>query len=294
MKTTFTFRLPLALVLVLVGTLATLAQTQLAHRFGSAQPLRREVRAYVEATVLPVLRQQRQKLETQLAPADQAQLVTYRAQLKELKAQGQALRQSLALATSGTHPTLTEAQKQQVHALRLQGKTIMLSVAQLALKYDTNIQKLSQEIALQKEQWAVDIKAIVTKNATPEQQQKFARWQGDAGQHNSLRKLFRPAAFLLLDPNGPAKTAASPAGTSLYPNPAVAITQLQVEVKEAGPVAVDLLDASGTKLRTLLPEVQQDKGTYTRALDLSELPKGTYFYKITTKSGTETKRFVKE
>lgn len=294
MKTTFAPRFALVLLLVLAGALATFAHARLGHRFGPAHPLRREVRAYLEANVLPVLRQQRQKLETQLAPADQAQIVAYRTQLKELKSQGKALRQSLVLATPGARPALTEAQKQQVHALRLQGKTIMLSVAQLALKYDANIQKLAQEIAPQKEQWATDIKAITAKNATPEQPEKLARWQGFAARYTGLHKLFRPAAFLLLDPNGPAESTASPGGTSLYPNPASATTQLQYKVKKAGPVSVELLDGSGTKLRTLLSEAQQEKGTYTQALNLSDLPKGTYFYKITTKAGTETKRFVKE
>ena len=291
MKNALLKRLPLALLLLLATTVATLAHAALGHRFGPDGPLRREVRAYVQANVLPTLRQQRQKLETQLAPADQAQIVAYRAQLKDVLTQGKALRQSLLPEGSPTRPTLTEAQKTQVQALRLQGKTIMLSVAQLALKYDANIQKLAQEIEPQKEQWTTDLKAIVAKSATPEQQAKLSRWQGFAARRSGLRKLFSPAAFLLLDPTAPVEDAA---GTSLYPNPATATTQLQYEVKKAGPVAVDLLDGSGTTLRTLLPATRQEPGTYTQPLDLSDLPKGTYFYKITTKAGTETKRFVKE
>ncbi|WP_151089124.1 T9SS type A sorting domain-containing protein [Hymenobacter baengnokdamensis] len=294
MKYPLLTRLPLVLLLLLVTNVVTSAQPGAGHQAGPSQPLRQEIKAYLNATVLPVLRQQRQKLEAQLAPADQAQVVTYRAQLQALRAQGQALRQRImpAEAPAGTRPTFTADQQQQVHALRLQAKSIMLSVAQLALKYDANIQKLTQEIAPQKAQWATDIKAIVAKNTTPEQQEKLAKWAGLAARRSGLRKLFRPAAFLLLDPTAPADGNLT--STNLYPNPAAATTQLQYDVKKAGPVSVELLDGNGAQLRTLLAPVQQERGSYTQQLDLSDLPHGTYYYKITTKAGTETKRFVKD
>lgn len=297
MKNAFFRRLPLVLLLVLAATAATSARGGFGHRFGPHTPLRHDIKAYVKANVLPVLRQQRQKLETQLAPADQAQLVAYHTQLQALKTQGRALRQSPrpADAAPGTRPTsLPDAQRQQVQALRLQARQIRLNVAQLALKYDANIQKLAAEIQPQKAQWAADLKAIVAKEATPDQQARLARRQGFAARRGGLGQLFKPAAFLLLDPTGPAEKLTPLGGTSLYPNPAAGATQLQYDVKKAGNVSVELLDGTGSTLRILIPETRQEKGTYTQSLDLSDLPKGTYFYKITTKSGSETKRFVKE
>jgi hypothetical protein len=265
------------------------------------RPIRREIKAYYQANVLPVLRQQRQQLEPQLAAADRAQLATYRTRLKALKEQGRALRQAAASAagsTPGTRPTLTEAQQQQAHQLRLQARSIMLNVAQMAQKYDGPITQLAQEVQPQKEKWATDIKAIVAKNATPEQQAKLAAATGRRHERGpgQLRKFFKPAMFLLLDPNAPADAPGERGvgNSSFYPNPAAATTQLEYEVKKAGPVSVDLLDKDGNKLRTLLPETQQERGSQRQALDLSDLPAGTYFYKITTKSGTQTKRFVKE
>ena len=80
----------------------------------------------------------------------------------------------------------------------------------------------------------------------------------------------------------------------MYPNPVIAASQLDYEVKEAGPVIVDLLDKDGKKLRTLVAKPSAAKGAHTQQLDLQNLPAGTYFYKVTTKSGTQTKRFVKE
>ncbi|GAA4049681.1 hypothetical protein GCM10022409_40410 [Hymenobacter glaciei] len=295
MKSRLTYSL--VLLLVLAATVAGLAHRSPREK----RPIRREVRAYFAANVLPVLRQQRQKLEPQLATADRAQLATYRAQLKVLKEQGRALRQAAVLAigaTPGTRPALSEAQREQAHQLRQQARSIMLSVAQLAQKYDGPISQLAQEVQPQKDKWAADIKAIVAKNATPEQQAKLAAAQGRRRSHGpgQLRRFFKPAMFLLLDPNAPADSPVERGvgNSSFYPNPAAATTQLEYDVKKTGPVSVDLLDKDGNKLRTLLPETQQEKGGHSQQLDLSDLPAGTYFCKIITKSGTQTKRFVKE
>jgi hypothetical protein len=290
MKTRFTYSL--ALLLILAATLTGLAR----HAPREQRPIRREIRAYFQANVLPVLRQQRQKLEPQLAAPDRAQLDTYRIQLRTLKEQGRALRQAVAPvagAAPGTRPGLTDAQREQAHQLRLQARGIMLNVAQMAQKYNGAISQLAQEVQPQKEKWATDIKAIVARNTTPEQQEKLA---AASARHGQLRRFFKPAVFLLLDPNTPAEAPGeqSIGSTSFYPNPAAATTQLEYELKKAGPVTVDLLDKDGNKLRTLLPETQQEKGHQHQQLDLSDLPAGTYFYKIISRNGTQTKRFVKE
>ena len=286
----------LALLLILAATFTGLARRSPHEN----HPIRHEIRAYFAANVLPVLRQQRQKLEPQLTTADRTQLAAYRTQLRGLKEQGRTLRQAAALAAGsspGTRPALTEAQREQLHQLRFQARSIMLSVAQMAQKYDHQISQLAEELQPQKDKWATDIKAIVAKNATPEQQQKLAAAKGRPGRGPAqLRRFFKPAMFLLMDPNAPADAPGERGiGTSsFYPNPAAATTQLEYEVKKAGLVSIDLLDKDGNKLRMLLPETPQEKGSQRQQLNLSDLPAGTYFYKITTKSGTQTKRFVKE
>ncbi|MET4075025.1 T9SS type A sorting domain-containing protein [Hymenobacter sp. UYCo722] len=297
MKLRFTYTL--VLLLILVATVAGLARRSPREN----RPIRREVKAYFQANIVPVLRQQRQLLEPQLAAADRAQLATYRTQLRALREQGRTLRQAAAPAggaTPGTRPVLTEAQREQAHQLRFQARGIMLSVAEMARKYDGPISKLTEEMQPQKEKWATDLKAIVAKNATPEQQQKLAarqnRRHGVGHGSGGLRKFFKPTRFLLMDPNAPAEAPAERGvgSSSFYPNPAAATTQLEYDVRKAGPVRVDLLDKDGNKLRTLVAETTQEKGAHTESLNLSDLPAGTYFYKIITKGGTQTKRFVKE
>ncbi|MBO0360025.1 T9SS type A sorting domain-containing protein [Hymenobacter sp. BT186] len=302
MKSTFTNTLAAALLLLATAT-ATLAQKPHEAHQKTGHLARTEVKAYVEQNVLPVVRQQRQKLETQLASTDKAQLATYRTQLKDVRQRSQALRQSFrtsqSAASASSEPaspraSLTEEQRQQLRQLHTETRAIMQNVTQLAQKYATNISQLTQEVQPQKEKWASDIQAIAAKNATPEQQQNSSRLPGRMQRHHGTGRFFRPAAFLLLDPGTP--TAAEPAlrGTSLYPNPVVATSQLEYSVTKAGPVTVELLDGRGNILRTLAQEPKQEKGTHVLPVTLGDLAAGTYYYKITTRTGSETKRFVKE
>jgi len=290
--------LTLILLISLAATVAGVART--ARQQGEGRPLRREVNAYFQANVLPVLRQQRQKLEPQLAVTDRAQLAAYRTQLQALKAQGQTLRHSTTpagtTAPAGPRPVLTDAQQQQGQQIRSQARTIMLNVALMAQKYEAPIRELAQEVQPQKERWTADIKNIMAKNATPEQQGKRAAWGGPVREHGGPRRFFKPAMFLLMDPNAPAIGNNGPdlgTAASFYPNPVAATSQLEYAVKYAGPVTVDLLDSNGNKLRTLLAETAAETGVHRQQLDFSDLPAGVYFFKITTKSGSETKRFVK-
>lgn len=208
------------------------------------------------------------------------------------------MRQSLRPADAspeGARAALTEAQREQVHQLRFETRGIMLKVAEMAWKYDGAIAKLAEELRPQKEKWATDISALVGENATPEHKSHFAKQRHG---HDGPHQFFRPAMFLLINPDAAAAASESLerslGSTNFYPNPATAITQLEFEVKKAGPISVDLLDRNGNKLRSLVAEVNVEKGNHTQQLDLRDLPAGTYFYKSTTKSGSEIKRFVKE
>ncbi|GAB3839107.1 hypothetical protein GCM10028821_41820 [Hymenobacter jeollabukensis] len=266
-----------------------------------------EVRAYVEQNVLPTVRQQRQKLEAQLSATDKAQLSTYRAQLKALREQGKALHQSLRPAdgaTPGQRPALTDAQRQQLEQLRTERRAIMQNVGQLATKYEAQLKQIKADVQPQREKWEADIKALVQKNLTPEQQQNLAQHKaagnghgGRHGHHGFGMKLsfFGPTRFLLMDPNAPAasETTTRGAQTAMYPNPATTTQRLDYEVKKDGNVKVELLDERGKTLRTVF-DGKLDKGAHSLDVNLADLNRGTYFYKITSKGGSETRRFVKE
>ncbi|HEX8425078.1 T9SS type A sorting domain-containing protein [Hymenobacter sp.] len=301
MKTTL-FKV-LALVLVLLTT-SIAAPAQGKYR-NDDHPERRETQAYIQQNVLPVVRQQRQKLDAQLSTADKAQLAIYRTQLKEANQRTQALRQSFrgnqnttpnATESASPRATLTEAQQQQLAQVHAETRTILQNVSQIAEKYVSNITQLNQEIQPQKEKWAADIEAIASENTTAELQEKPGRFRGRLHHRMGAGRFLRPTPFLLLDPAGATAVPAEPnvGSTSLFPNPVVATSQLEYTVAKAGPVTVELLDGRGNTLRTLAQEVKQEKGPHALQVNLSDLSRGTYYYKITTRTGSETKRFVKE
>ncbi|RSK36198.1 T9SS type A sorting domain-containing protein [Hymenobacter metallilatus] len=284
--------------LALSALLTLTALTPPAHRFdqrGPEQPVRRKIRAYVQQNVLPSVRQQRQKLEAQLSTSDKAQLAVYRAQLHDLRQRGRELRRSFAaapapasIAAPTSAPALTEAQQLQLQQLRTETRALLQSVGQLAQKYDTDIARLSQELKPQKEQWATDIRAIVARAASTAPAAARRHRGGTVG------RFFRSAAFLLLDPATPTQpTGRASAAPQVYPNPVAATSQLDYAVPKAGPVTVELLDGRGNTLRTVAQQ-QQPKGSHHLAVDVADLPAGTYFFKITTRAGAETRRFVKE
>ncbi|WP_324671700.1 T9SS type A sorting domain-containing protein [Hymenobacter sp. GOD-10R] len=297
-----TFLFFLFVLILTTGYLGAFAQ---GPARGADKPARKELRVYYEENILPTVRQQRQKLETQLSAEDKALLATYRTQLQANRQQGNALRQSLrtAPATSpgqarSSRPELTEAQRQQFQQQRTENHAIMQKVAQLAQKYSTNIKQLSTEIEPQREKWVADTKAIVAKYATPEQQERLAHFAG--GRHGrggaGLGHYFRPGVFLLIDPSvsETSATTATSLGSTVFPNPSTATTQLEYAVTKAGPVTVELLDSRGTTLRTLISQQSKEKGSHVLVTNVDDLPSGTYYYKITTRASTETKRFQKQ
>jgi len=293
------------LIALLLLALLAAATTMAGPGRGQQGPANPEVRAYYREQVLPVLRQQRQKLEAQLSADDKALLATYRTQLKDLRQRGHALHAGGRPESrgEGARPALTEAERQQRQQLHADRKAIMRKVRELAAKHEAAMQQLAGEVAPQREKWAADLKALVAKNAGPANagpapQSDDKLWEGPGahhgrGRHQAMEHPFGPVRFLLLNPGPPAATSRD-LGSSLYPNPAGASSQLEYSVKKAGPVTIELLDAQGNKLRTVAQETNQEKGPHTQSLHVGDLPAGTYYYKITTRSGAETKRFVKE
>ncbi|RSK42405.1 T9SS type A sorting domain-containing protein [Hymenobacter perfusus] len=277
-----------ALNLLLLCT-APVVLAQAAPRPATTQPGRPEIRAYVQQHVLPAVRRQRQQLETRLSTSDKAQLAVYRAQFHDLRQRGQALRAETQPNGATARPVLTEAQQQQRQQLRTETRALLLRVSELARPHEADIARLAQELKPQQEKWAADIQALTSQSANPEPTARHSR-------RSPGQRLLRPVAFLLLEPVAAPAAPTAPAGaeTRVYPNPTATATQLDYELPKAGPVTVELLDGRGNTLRTVQPETKQEKGSHTLPLDVADLPVGTYFFKITTRAGAETRRFVKE
>lgn len=78
-----------------------------------------------------------------------------------------------------------------------------------------------------------------------------------------------------------------------YPNPFNPSTTIQYTLNESTQVKLTVYDRLGREVVTLVDE-SQSAGTYTVNFDASNLPSGTYFYRIKTPSKTEVKKMVFE
>jgi hypothetical protein len=81
-----------------------------------------------------------------------------------------------------------------------------------------------------------------------------------------------------------------------YPNPFNPITQISFVVPVAGEINVEVYNLLGQKIRTLLSEYKET-GRYSVAWNGmnesgQQVPSGVYFYRLTTKDHSETKRMM--
>ena len=80
-------------------------------------------------------------------------------------------------------------------------------------------------------------------------------------------------------------------GLSNHPNPFNPTTSIQFTLPQAGHTSLFVYDLQGRTVATLL-EGQLDAGPHTATFDAEGLPTGTYLYRITSGSVTETGRMV--
>jgi hypothetical protein len=243
------------------------------------------------------MKQQRLKLETQLSAGDKKQLEDLQKRLATNREAGKSFRQERKTQPKADKPAQTDAQRQQMQLHRAEMERIMADARTLAVKYDSNIQALFKEISSSSDKWKTDLEAIHQKHqvAAPAQPNQPPRHQKRGRAGHVSGSYMRPVAFLLWDVKQdlPAEGSDLNSGNQVFPNPATITNTLKYTVKQAGKVQIDLLDDQGNLLRTL-ENGPKTKGDFQLEVPVSELKSGIYVYKISTKAGVETKRFVKK
>ncbi len=76
-----------------------------------------------------------------------------------------------------------------------------------------------------------------------------------------------------------------------YPNPFNPSTKIKVEILKSENIKLFIFDITGKVVTTLVNETLRP-GTYEVSFDASSLSSGTYFYRLTSSSFTETKKMV--
>lgn len=77
------------------------------------------------------------------------------------------------------------------------------------------------------------------------------------------------------------------------PNPAGISTEIGFRIPERQQVAINLYDVPGNLIKTVV-DAELSAGRHTYKVDLSELPKGVYFYEMKTSTFTGVKKLVRE
>ncbi|MGB3464396.1 MAG: T9SS type A sorting domain-containing protein, partial [Cyclobacteriaceae bacterium] len=81
-------------------------------------------------------------------------------------------------------------------------------------------------------------------------------------------------------------------GISIYPNPAVSVAKMMMEIDEAGSLSMNVMNIEGRIVKSVNTEVEE--GVMTYDMDVRELPNGLYFVKVMTNSGQkiETQKLI--
>ncbi|MEM8899577.1 MAG: T9SS type A sorting domain-containing protein [Bacteroidota bacterium] len=277
---------------------------------------REAVQAYVEINVLPVVSEQRAKLDVYLTADERETVDEIRTELLALREEMKAKKKEkrAQFKETGERPEPTEEEKAEMKAAAKARRLLMTQAWEIADTYEAEIESLLAEIEPQKEIWKEGVRSIMEdfrpegkpervrpghggerpeRMEEPRGRRGFGR-RGPGGPGGMMDIFQQPVKFLLFDEDMLEKVEfEEDEGVMIFPNPTLNQNQLSYEVKETGRVSIQLLDQQGNVLQTVL-STYQDAGNYEQQIDLSELQPGVYLYQIQTPTGTSTKKVIKQ
>lgn len=289
--------------------------------------MRTEMHAYATANVLPILKEQRSKLEAQLSEAEKATLADVRERLHEkrdiMHAERKKMHEQREAGTEIDRKAMHEKRK----AMHAEMEEIIAPAKVILENHKASIEQLLADERVDKETWKADMENIRRKYVSDEEieerkkkhqakreqmreahkgeHQRGAKMEGDKHHHrkgkggkrgHGIQRMLQPLGFLLWDGTNPEapmdkQEETEEVGFGIYPNPSNAQNTVEYHVSKRGNVKVELLDKQGNVLKTVVNETKK-AGEYAVAVDLNNLPNAVYYYRITTKLGSQTKRFV--
>jgi hypothetical protein len=265
-----------------------------------------EIKAYREANILPVLLEQRTKLESDLSQEDKAILSALREKLTTAKAKRSEKPGHMSGKTGFTMKNKGRRGPQGIgqgkpgfghHAMaQHRGQDKVLSqddkatLKGLVEKYEPNIAALMEAIEGEKEQWKKDIKYIHEKNK-PE---KIEGGKGNMKRNaeipedkKAIMEMKHKTRFLLLDPNQKSETAILEnisRKVNVFPNPGSSQQKLEFEVMQSSKVTVEIIDTQGNIVKKVFSGVLK-QGMNSIDVSIEGLKGNNYFYRITDAKG---------
>lgn len=256
--------------------------------------LREEIKAYKEQNILPVMKAQRAKLESNLSADEKNSLAEIRTQIREDKRAKKSERQAVRSEEGreqeakprGERGGKRHARPGRGHGDRLMGwlkhnEDAYNTVMAIADRHQIEIDELLAEVAPQKEQWRADQKAIKDRYAV-EGCTRPEKGEGHRGGANDEERMTKKAEseslrFLLmpLEDKQERRDYAMAPSLSVYPNPATNSTLVTLELEQAARLTLVLTNEKGYSVKTI-PAEQYEVGKNSIEIDLNDVPNGTY------------------
>ncbi|MEL7148526.1 MAG: T9SS type A sorting domain-containing protein [Bacteroidota bacterium] len=293
-------------MLAMVLTVPVLAQ-QGPHKIDKEKrkQVRQQIRAYAEQNIIPVVIENRMDFEDILTEDEKTKIADLRERQQELKSQAKAHRQTMrGQRQQGLDQQLTEEERNQRRLVRKEMRLITTATYEIIDEHEDFFLAMESDLADERETWRKEMKAITEAargSSGKNNGQERAHRRGRGGKHHrkggghgmhGMRDMLAPVAFVLLDPMNPPTPGDDLQPIEIFPNPTSAKQSINVNLRQSGPVKVELVDAEG-KLLDVLYEKSLNEGSNQIEVDLSRYKGNQYFYKITTPDGTETKRVLK-
>lgn len=281
---------------------------------------RAEVQTYFESNVIPVIREQRAKLDEVLSAEEQETLFSVRVELDELRKEEKEKREAMRKAfkearESGERPQRpepTEEEKMERREKSKQMRGLMNQVWEIIDSHEEQVYALLDELKENRSTWHEDISAIMQKYRPGKSGEKEGMKEGkgrrakgmrpgSGGEGGRMRRgpggdpirgMMQPVGFMLFNAEEVLEDEAFKEMIS-FPNPTSSSTTLKYELKNSGNVKIDLLDREGNLIRTLW-EGQNEAGDYERQFDIGELNSGIYLFRVQSAEGVQTQKIIKQ
>ena len=185
--------------MLLTGFLCTglMAQAQEGHR-----EARKEMQAYVQENVLPVMQAQRGKLDPLLSAQEQAELTAIRTEMKSLHKERQALspKRSDRSETPKTGQGPSEAERAAFQTLRERREQITERARPILQAHEADISGLLNEVATERQQWRTDMRAIMASHlGEMPRSGKYGQGNKPGRAMAGMGHMHQPMGFLLWD-----------------------------------------------------------------------------------------------
>jgi len=256
---------------------------------GKGEELHKQIKAYKEENIKPVMLEQRAKLEPKISEEDKQVIAEFRLEFVKMKAERQARFEEMK--ESGDAADFKKMHKERKGLVDDDKRDKMKSLVE---KYKDDIEPLFAEVADQQEKWKNDIKAIAKSTLEINDEEIEHGKRKMRHMHGGHKEMNKMVHFLLLDPSEKTNTPSSQSlikEVTAYPNPASSVTTIDYDVLEDGNVLIELRDNKGKLLKTV-KNTFHEKGNHRVTILLDSYQSDLFYVLIQDKNGLATTKNI--